>query len=199
MMKQTDNSHTPQVSVAVIDNYDSFTYNLVHLVRSLGAQVTVFRNDLFDLPDLADYDKLLLSPGPGIPSEAGLLLDVIRTYAATKPILGVCLGHQAIGEAFGGKVVHAPEIVHGKSDRVYILKDNPLLAGMENGFQAARYHSLIVEPESLPACLEVIAETKKHEIMALQHKEYKVYGVQFHPESIMTPEGRTILKNFLSL
>ena len=111
----------------------------------------------------------------------------------------MCLGHQAIGEAFGGKVVHAPEIVHGKSDRVYILKDNPLLAGMENGFQAARYHSLIVEPETLPDCLEIIAETKKQEIMALQHKEYKVYGVQFHPESIMTPEGRTILNNFLSL
>lgn len=119
-MKQTDNSHTPQVSVAVIDNYDSFTYNLVHLVRSLGAQVTVFRNDQFDLPDLADYDKLLLSPGPGIPSEAGLLFDVIRTYAATKPILGVCLGHQAIGEVFGARLTNLAEVFHGVGPRVPI-------------------------------------------------------------------------------
>ena len=187
------------MKIVIIDNYDSFTYNLSHLIKEIGAEVTVIRNDQFTLNQLEPFDKIVLSPGPGIPSEAGLLLDVIKTFKGRKPILGVCLGHQAIGEAFGGKVVHAPEIVHGKSDRVYILKDTPLLAGMENGFQAARYHSLIIEPESLPACLEVIAETKKHEIMALQHREYKVYGVQFHPESIMTPEGRTILKNFLSL
>lgn len=151
MMKQTDNSHTPQVSVAVIDNYDSFTYNLVHLVRSLGAQVTVFRNDQFDLPDLADYDKLLLSPGPGIPSEAGLLLDVIRTYAATKPILGVCLGHQAIGEVFGARLTNLAEVFHGVAtegtnlQRDYIFRDLPPRITM------GRYHSWVVERSSLPA------------------------------------------------
>ena len=187
--------------ILIIDNYDSFTHNLYQLIGEINPDIKVVRNDKITILEIEALkpDHIIISPGPGNPQQAGICLDVIKELSGKYPILGVCLGHQAIGEAFGGKVVHAPEIVHGKSDRVYILKDTPLLAGMENGFQAARYHSLIVEPESLPACLEVIAETKKHEIMALQHKEYKVYGVQFHPESIMTPEGRTILKNFLSL
>lgn len=187
--------------ILIIDNYDSFTHNLYQLIGEINPDIKVVRNDKITILEIEALkpDHIIISPGPGNPQQAGICLDVIKKLSGKYPILGVCLGHQAIGEAFGGKVVHAPEIVHGKSDRVYILKDTPLLAGMENGFQAARYHSLIVEPESLPACLEVIAETKKHEIMALQHKEYKVYGVQFHPESIMTPEGRVILKNFLSL
>lgn len=187
--------------ILIIDNYDSFTHNLYQLIGEINPDIKVVRNDKITILEIEALkpDHIIISPGPGNPQQAGICLDVIKELSGKYPILGVCLGHQAIGEAFGGKVVHAPEIVHGKSDRVYILKETPLLAGMENGFQAARYHSLIVEPESLPACLEVIAETKKHEIMALQHKEYKVYGVQFHPESIMTPEGRTILKNFLSL
>ena len=187
--------------ILIIDNYDSFTHNLYQLIGEINPDIKVVRNDKITIPEIETFnpDHIIISPGPGNPQQAGICLEVIKQLSGKYPILGVCLGHQAIGEAFGGKVVHAPEIVHGKSDRVYILKDTPLLAGMENGFQAARYHSLIVEPESLPACLEVIAETKKHEIMALQHREYKVYGVQFHPESIMTPEGRTILKNFLSL
>ena len=186
--------------ILIIDNYDSFTHNLYQLIGEINPDIKVVRNDKITISEIEALhpDHIIISPGPGNPQQAGICIEVIKQFSGKYPILGVCLGHQAIGEAFGGKVVHAPEIVHGKSDRVYILKDTPLLAGMENGFQAARYHSLIVEPESLPACLEVIAETKKHEIMALQHREYKVYGVQFHPESIMTPEGRTILKNFLS-
>ena len=187
--------------ILIIDNYDSFTHNLYQLIGEINPDIKVVRNDNLTIPEIEALhpDHIIISPGPGNPQQAGICLEVIKQLSGKYPILGVCLGHQAIGEAFGGKVVHAPEIVHGKSDRVYILKDTPLLAGMENSFQAARYHSLIVEPESLPECLEVIAETAKHEIMALQHREYKVYGVQFHPESIMTPEGRTILKNFLSL
>ena len=187
--------------ILIVDNYDSFTHNLYQLIGEINPDIKVVRNDKIAIPEIEalNPDHIIISPGPGNPQQAGICLEVIKQLSGKYPILGVCLGHQAIGEAFGGKVVHAPEIVHGKSDRIHILKDSPLLQGMEEGFQAARYHSLIVEPESLPACLEVIAETKKHEIMALQHKEYKVYGVQFHPESIMTPEGRTILKNFLSL
>lgn len=187
--------------ILIIDNYDSFTHNLYQLIGELNPDIKVVRNDKITIPEIEELnpDHIIISPGPGNPQQAGICLEVIKRLSGKYPILGVCLGHQAIGEAFGGNVVHAPEIVHGKSDRIHILKESSLLKGMEEGFQAARYHSLIVEPESLPSCLEVIAETKKHEIMALQHKEYKVYGVQFHPESIMTPEGRVILKNFLSL
>ena len=187
--------------ILIIDNYDSFTHNLYQLIGELNPDIKVVRNDKITIPEIEELnpDHIIISPGPGNPQQAGICLELIKRLSGKYPILGVCLGHQAIGEAFGGNVVHAPEIVHGKSDRIHILKESSLLKGMEEGFQAARYHSLIVEPESLPSCLEVIAETKKHEIMALQHKQYKIYGVQFHPESIMTPEGRTILKNFLSL
>lgn len=187
--------------ILIIDNYDSFTFNLYQLIGEIRPDIQVVRNDKMTIDEIRELnpDHIIISPGPGNPQQAGICLDVIRQLSGEYPILGVCLGHQAIGEAFGGNVVHAPEIVHGKSDKMYILKDNPLLAGMPDGFEAARYHSLIVDHDGFPDCLEIIAETKKHEIMALQHKQYKVYGVQFHPESIMTPQGRTILKNFLSL
>lgn len=187
--------------ILIIDNYDSFTFNLYQLIGEINQDIKVVRNDKITVEEIRQLhpDHIIISPGPGNPQQAGICLEVIRQLAGEYPILGVCLGHQAIGEAFGGQVVHAPQIVHGKADRVYITKENPLLRNMPDGFEAARYHSLIVAEEGFPDCLEVIAETAKHEIMALQHKAYPVYGVQFHPESIMTPEGRTILKNFLSI
>lgn len=187
--------------ILIIDNYDSFTHNLYQLIGEINPDIKVVRNDKITIAEIDELhpDHIIISPGPGNPQQAGICLEVIKRLSGKYPILGVCLGHQAIGEAFGGKVVRAPEIVHGKSDKMYIVKESKLLAGLPDGFEAARYHSLIVEPESLPDCLEVLAETQKHEIMALQHKQHPVYGVQFHPESIMTPQGRIILRNFLSL
>lgn len=187
--------------VLIIDNYDSFTHNLYQLVGELEPDIKVIRNDKLSVAEIAALapEQIIISPGPGNPQQAGICLEVIKKLSGRFPILGVCLGHQAIGEAFGGKVIHAPQIVHGKSDRIYLKAASPILAGMEDGFEAARYHSLIVEKESLPECLEVTAETAGGEIMALQHRSLKVYGVQFHPESIMTPQGRTILKNFLAV
>ena len=187
--------------ILIIDNYDSFTFNLYQLLGEINPDIKVVRNDKITIEEIRALapSHIIISPGPGNPQQAGICLDVIRELAGEFPILGVCLGHQAIGEAFGGRVVHAPEIVHGKADRVYLTVPSPIFKDMQDGFEAARYHSLIVEPESLPDCLEVTAETVKHEIMALQHKTLPVYGVQFHPESIMTPEGRTILQNFLKL
>ena len=185
----------------LIDNYDSFSYNLYQLVGELDPGIRVIRNDEMTIEEIRALRpaRIILSPGPGRPEDAGITLEAARTLGKENPTLGVCLGHQAIGEAFGGNVVHAPEIVHGKADKVYLEAASPIFKDMPNGFEAARYHSLIVEPESLPECLEVTAKTAKDEIMALQHKTLPVYGVQFHPESIMTPQGRTILKNFLSL
>ena len=165
-------------------------------MKSLGPKVTVLRNDRFELSELEAFDKIILSPGPGIPSEAGLLLDVIRTYAGRKPMLGVCLGHQAIGEVFGAKVVRAPKIVHGKSSRVRHSGEG-IYKGMPQPMEAARYQSLILERAALPDCLTVTAETEDGVIMGIRHKEYDVEGVQFHPESILTPEGKTMLRNFL--
>ncbi len=187
--------------ILIIDNYDSFTHNLYQLIGEINPDIRVARNDKITIEEIEAMrpDHIVISPGPGNPQQAGICLDVIKSLAGKYPILGVCLGHQAIGEAFGGRVVRAPEIVHGKSDKIYIVKETPLLAGLPDGFVAARYHSLIVEPESLPDCLEVTAQTQKREIMALQHKRYPVYGVQFHPESIMTPQGIIILQNFLNL
>ena len=187
--------------ILIIDNYDSFTHNLYQLIGEINPDIKVARNDKITLAQIEALrpDHIVISPGPGNPQQAGICLEVIKNLAGKYPILGVCLGHQAIGEAFGGKVVRAPEIVHGKSDKIYLVKETPLLAGLPDGFEAARYHSLIVEPASLPDCLEVTAQTRKGEIMALQHKRYPVYGVQFHPESIMTPQGRVILQNFLNL
>lgn len=185
------------MKIIVIDNYDSFTYNLVHLISALGAEVSVVRNDQFELDELEAYDKIILSPGPGIPEEAGLLLDVIRTYAGRKPILGVCLGHQAIGEAFGGKLVNLSEVYHGVDTSCEITTNDYLFAGLGNTITIGRYHSWVVSKEGFPAVLEITAISPDGEIMALRHREYDIRGIQFHPESILTPEGKTMLRNWL--
>ena len=183
--------------IAIIDNYDSFTYNLSHLVKQLGAQVTVLRNDRFQLPELEPFDKLILSPGPGIPTEAGLLLEVIRHYAGEKPMLGVCLGEQAIGEAFGGRLTNLSEVFHGVQTPVQIVAQDPLFKGLPATIQVGRYHSWVVDQQDLPDCLEVTAVSNEGQIMALHHKELPIHGIQFHPESVLTPEGKVIIQNFL--
>lgn len=183
--------------IAIIDNYDSFTYNLSHLVKQLGAQVTVLRNDRFQLPELEPFDKLILSPGPGIPTEAGLLLEVIRHYVGEKPMLGVCLGEQAIGEAFGGRLTNLSEVFHGVQTPVQIVAQDPLFKGLPATIQVGRYHSWVVDQQDLPDCLEVTAMSNEGQIMALRHKELPIHGIQFHPESVLTPEGKVIIQNFL--
>ncbi|MDR0892654.1 MAG: aminodeoxychorismate/anthranilate synthase component II [Mediterranea sp.] len=184
--------------ILLVDNYDSFTYNLLHAVKELGeTDVTVVRNDRFALDDVAPYDKLILSPGPGIPSEAGLLLPVIRRYAPTKSILGVCLGHQAIGEAFGARLENLSEVYHGVQTPVSVLRPDPLFDGLGLELQVGRYHSWIVSREAFPPCLEVTAESREGDIMALRHRTYRVHGIQFHPESVLTPRGKDIIRNFL--
>ena len=185
------------MKIVIIDNYDSFTYNLSHLVKELGAEVTVVRNDQFALPELEAYDKIILSPGPGIPSEAGLLLDVIRTYAGKKPILGVCLGHQAIGECFGAQLTNLSEVFHGVATEGTQFGNDPIFAGLPQRITMGRYHSWVVSKDSLPSCLEITAESDEGQIMALRHREYDIHGIQFHPESVLTPEGRKIIENFL--
>ncbi len=184
--------------VVVVDNYDSFTYNLVQYLAELGAEVLVFRNDALTVDELARLaaDRIVLSPGPGTPERAGICIKVIRRLAGRVPILGVCLGHQAIGAAYGGRVVRAPELMHGKTSLIH-HRGTPLYAGVDNPFEATRYHSLVVERESLPACLEVTAETADGLIMGLRHRSLAVEGVQFHPESILTRPGKRILANFL--
>ena len=185
------------MKIVIIDNYDSFTYNLSHLIKELGADVTVFRNDKFEMSQLEDFDKIVLSPGPGIPSEAGLLLDVIRTYAGKKPIFGVCLGHQAIGEAFGASLTNLSEVFHGVATEGTQLGNDYIFDGLPTRIQMGRYHSWVVSNDNLPSCLEVTAESDEHQIMALKHKEYDIHGIQFHPESVLTPDGRVIIENFL--
>lgn len=184
--------------IVIIDNYDSFTYNLSHLVKEQGAEVQVLRNDQFELRALEAYDKIILSPGPGIPSEAGLLCDVIRTYAGRKPILGVCLGHQAIGEVFGARLENLTQVFHGVATPCQIVADDPIFEGLERTITVGRYHSWVVATEELPLCLEVTALSDERQIMALRHRQFDVHGIQFHPESVLTPEGRTIIKNFIS-
>lgn len=184
--------------IVIIDNYDSFTYNLSHLVKEQGAEVQVLRNDQFELRALEAYDKIILSPGPGIPSEAGLLCDVIRTYAGRKPILGVCLGHQAIGEVFGARLENLTQVFHGVATPCQIVADDPIFEGLERTITVGRYHSWVVATEELPTCLEVTALSDERQIMALRHRQFDVHGIQFHPESVLTPEGRTIIKNFIS-
>ncbi len=184
--------------IVIIDNYDSFTYNLSHLVKEQGAEVQVLRNDQFELSALEAYDKIILSPGPGIPSEAGLLCDVIRTYAGKKPILGVCLGHQAIGEVFGAQLENLTQVFHGVATPCQIVADDPIFEGLERTITVGRYHSWVVATEELPVCLEVTALSDEGQIMALRHRQYDVHGIQFHPESVLTPEGRIIIKNFIS-
>ncbi len=187
------------MKIVIIDNYDSFTYNLSHLVKELGADVTVYRNDQFEMPILEEFDKIILSPGPGIPSEAGLLLDVIKTYAGKKPILGVCLGHQAIGEAFGARLTNLSEVFHGVATEGTQLGNDPIFQGLPPRITMGRYHSWVVSRDGLPDCLEVTAESDEGQIMGLRHKEYNIHGIQFHPESVLTPKGRTIIQNFLKL
>ena len=188
-----------RTNCVVIDNYDSFTYNLVHLIKELGADVIVVRNNQFNLEDLNAYDRILLSPGPGIPSEAGLLLEVIKHYAGVKPILGVCLGHQAIGEVFGAKLRNLSDVFHGVTTEITQIIDTPLFAGVPKQFPVGRYHSWVIERTNFPNCLEIIAESKEGLIMALRHKTHNIYGIQFHPESVLTPDGRTIIANWLHI
>lgn len=185
------------MKIVIIDNYDSFTYNLSHLIKELGAEVTVLRNDQFELPQLEAFDKIVLSPGPGIPSEAGLLLDVIRTYAGQKPIFGVCLGHQAIGEVFGGKLTNLSAVFHGVATEGTQLGSDPVFEGLPRRITMGRYHSWVVSKEDFPDVLEITAESDEGQIMALRHREYNIHGIQFHPESVLTPEGRQIIKNWL--
>jgi anthranilate synthase component II len=194
------------MKILVFDNYDSFTYNLVHLVEKIiGQQVDVFRNDRIPLEEVAAYDKIILSPGPGLPSEAGLLLPLIKQYAASKSILGVCLGHQAIGEAFGGRLVNLSKVYHGVASPVHIkpresgatAANTDLFAGLSNGFMAGRYHSWVIDPGGFPESLEVTATDASGHIMALRHKTFDLLGVQFHPESVLTPEGERIMRNWL--
>jgi len=200
------------VRILVFDNYDSFTYNLVHLVeRILHEKVDVHRNDQVPLEKVKEYDKIILSPGPGIPEEAGLLLPLIKEYASSKSILGVCLGHQAVGEAFGGKLINLSEVYHGVATPVRLVNresgvgrnnaslitHHALFEGLPEEFEVGRYHSWIVSEENFPEELEVTARDENNFIMALQHKTYDVQGVQFHPESVLTPKGELILRNWL--
>ncbi len=202
------------MKVVIIDNYDSFTYNLSHLLKELGAEVTVYRNDKFEMSQLEAFDKIVLSPGPGIPSEAGLLLDVIKTYAGKKPILGVCLGHQAIGESFGGKLTNIGQVFHGVATPVEMkklksenAKEYPsqeseacdyLFAGLPDRFEVGRYHSWVVDNDGFPECLEVTSVSDEGYVMSLRHKQYDIRGIQYHPESVLTPDGRTIIGNWLN-
>ena len=181
--------------ILLIDNYDSFTYNLVHLIRALGYEVDVKRNDAVTPEEADGYDKILLSPGPGIPSEAGLLIDIVKHCAPHKSILGVCLGHQAIGEIFGGTLVNLKEVHHGVSSLINVTSDDLLFDGLGNNFEAGRYHSWAVSQENFPEVLEVTALDDSGEIMALRHKKFDVKGVQFHPESVLTPLGAKIMEN----
>lgn len=185
------------MKIVIIDNYDSFTYNLSHLVKELGAEVTVYRNDQFTLNQLEVFDKIILSPGPGIPSEAGLLLDVIKSYAGRKPILGVCLGHQAIGEAFGAQLENLSQVYHGVASTIRQLSNDYIFDSLPRNIEVGRYHSWVVSAHNLPECLEITAHSEEGQIMALRHRHYDIHGIQFHPESILTPQGRQILQNFL--
>lgn len=182
----------------IIDNYDSFTYNLRHLVRELGAEVDVVRNDRFSLSDLSTYDKIILSPGPGIPSESGLLLDVIRQYAPLKPILGVCLGEQAIGEVFGGRLTNLDSVFHGVQTEITLAGSDYIFEGLPATFPVGRYHSWVVDREGFPEALEITAVSAEGLIMGLRHRVYDVHGIQFHPESVLTPDGAKIVSNFIN-
>lgn len=191
------------MKIVVIDNYDSFTYNLVHLVKELGADVTVYRNDQFELEDLERFDKIMLSPGPGIPSEAGLLLDVIKRYAGVKPILGICLGEQAIGEVFGGTLVNLSDVFHGVQTPAHLVDSvkthevDYIFKGLHRDILVGRYHSWVVDAESLPECLEITCTSNEGQVMALRHKEFDIHGIQFHPESVLTPDGKKMINNWL--
>jgi anthranilate synthase/aminodeoxychorismate synthase-like glutamine amidotransferase len=184
----------------MIDNYDSFTYNLVQYLSELGEKLIIYRNDKISVEEIKrlEPDYIVISPGPGRPSEAGISEKVIKEFGPKIPLLGVCLGHQAIGEVFGGRVVRADKLMHGKTSLIH-HNTNPIFKGLSNPFEATRYHSLIVEKKSLPDSLQVIAWTKDNEIMGLAHKRFPIWGVQFHPESILTKEGKKLLENFIDM
>ncbi|MCK0130137.1 aminodeoxychorismate/anthranilate synthase component II [Flavobacteriaceae bacterium F08102] len=183
--------------IIVIDNYDSFTYNLVHYLEDLNCEVTVKRNDQLDLEEVENFDKIVLSPGPGIPDEAGLLKAIIKRYAPTKSILGVCLGQQAIAEVFGGKIINLAEVFHGVATRVTLtVDDESLYKGLNKQFEVGRYHSWVVDRD-LPEDLEITSVDDTNQVMSLRHKRYDVKGVQYHPESVLTPDGKRILENWL--
>ena len=185
--------------VLVIDNYDSFTYNLVHLINEVGYEAEVWRNDKFELADVEKYDKILLSPGPGIPEEAGLLLDVIKTYAPTKSIFGVCLGQQAIAEVFGGTLLNLGRPMHGIATPITVVDgDEPLFWECPQTINVGRYHSWVVSKDNFPSCLKITARDHKNEIMALRHETFDVRGVQFHPESVLTEHGKQMMENWLT-
>ena len=184
--------------ILMLDNYDSFTYNLVQYFGALGEKVRVFRNDKITIAKIKELKpkKIVISPGPGRPEDAGISCDLIRQFSGKIPILGVCLGHQAIGYAFGGKIINAKQLMHGKTSLIYHTGET-IFKGIPNPFEATRYHSLLVDPKTLPECLKVIAWTKDKEIMGLKHKTFPLWGVQFHPESVLTKSGMDILSNFL--
>lgn len=187
------------VNVLVIDNYDSFVYNLAHYLEELDCRVTVIRNDQLDLELATDYDKILISPGPGLPDEAGIIKKLIWKYASTKSILGVCLGHQAICEVFGGTLKQLDEVAHGVSREVVLLvNDESLFNDLENRFEVGRYHSWVIDKDSLPYDLEVTSVDRDGHIMSIRHREFDLKGIQFHPESILTPFGKLIIKNWIS-
>ncbi|MEC9206247.1 MAG: aminodeoxychorismate/anthranilate synthase component II [Pseudomonadota bacterium] len=190
--------------ILMIDNYDSFTYNVVQYFGELGAELTVHRNDMIDISEIEKInpEKIVISPGPCTPNEAGISVDVVKHFHQKIPILGICLGHQSIGQAFNGRIVNASSIMHGKTSKIYHGK-NEIFANVTNPFDATRYHSLVIEKKTLPECLEIIAWCKEssdsEEIMGVKHKQYPIYGLQFHPESILTKPGHQLLKNFLEL
>ncbi|MCR5889567.1 aminodeoxychorismate/anthranilate synthase component II [Hymenobacter sp. J193] len=188
------------MKILVLDNYDSFTYNLVQVLRELGHtdNVTVIRNDKLAVADVADYDAVLLSPGPGVPSEAGLMPEIIRQYAPTKRILGVCLGHQGLAESFGGELYNLPQVLHGLATEAEVVAEDKLFAGLPSRFQVGRYHSWSVRPESMPEELEVTVQDADGQVLAFRHRQYDVRGVQFHPESILTEHGHDMLRNWLA-
>ncbi len=185
--------------VLVIDNYDSFTFNLVHYLEALDCEVMVLRNDEFELEEINQYDTIILSPGPGIPSESGLLNQIVSTYATSKKILGICLGQQAIGEVFGANLINLDKVYHGVSTTIEILVDNEILFhNLPNQLEVGRYHSWVIDTDNFPDDLEITSIAANGEIMSIRHKTYNVKGVQFHPESILTPHGKTILSNWLN-
>ncbi len=186
------------MKLLILDNYDSFTYNIVHAVRELGIEPTVVRNDKITIPEIEEYDKIIISPGPGIPSEAGILPKLLKEYAGKKPIFGVCLGHQAIGERFGATLENLEDVYHGVQTQATVTAPDYILEGMEETFPIGRYHSWIVSEKDFPECLEITSRDADGRIMSLRHKEYDIHGVQFHPESLLTPNGIRIISNFLS-
>lgn len=186
------------MKILVIDNYDSFVYNLVHYLQELDCEVTIKRNDQFKLEEVTAYDRILLSPGPGIPDEAGMLKDIIRTYAGKKPILGVCLGLQAIGEVFGGSITNLSEVYHGVSTKAKIVVNDELFfKGLGDEIEIGRYHSWVVTKDDLPEILEITSLDENGHIMSLRHREFDIRGVQFHPESVLTPKGKEMIKNWI--